>query len=266
MNHIEVGKYKISIPERWEELTEKQTLRILSLYVVGEFSFYIIKAHALKIFFGHRAFLLRKLTDVQIAQLTLLLDWLNEKLPSRALIKRLHHKGTVYYAPPEGLAEVTAIEFDFLLRLVKDLEKNEKNLDTFCAVLYRPEFHPESSEERKDKAAKNDLREPLHSKGIKEREQLFRSLKPEYKIAGLFYFIANFQRLREHPVYKVIFQGSGKKGYSLGWAGTFVDIAENGAMGTLQQVKESSISEVLLFLAKKEMDRREYERNKPRKR
>jgi|GEM_PF-5257783 len=243
MHEIKLDTHRFNIPASFDELDTKQIKVYINLFLQYSDNPLDMKSLFLVSLAGSKAFLLNRLNEVQLAQLLVLLDWITvEKLPEYCFFREFKHKGQQYLAPLESFRGFIGFEFALANGFMNAMKEDEDKLDSLCAVIFR-----EAGKENKW----GDKRVKLKEKGIKERTVLFKDLDYRIKASALLYMSANLDRLRKK--YKTIFNNEGGND-QLGWAGTFIAIAETGIVGNLDKVKETPISEICLILTKKHLE------------
>ena len=243
MHEIKLDNHRFKIPSGFRELDTKQIKTYITLFLQHSDDPIEMKSLFLVSLAGRKAFLLKRLNEIQLAQLLVLLDWMSaDKLPEHPFFREFKHKGKQFYAPLESFRGFSGLEFAFANAYMNAMKEDADQLNSLCAVIYR---------EGKKKNKWVNKRIKLDEKGIEERTKLFADLDYRIKASALLYMYANIDRLKNK--YKPIFSG-GEGNNQLGWAGTFIAIAETGIVGTLDKVKATPISEICMILTKKHLE------------
>ena len=158
------------------------------------------------------------------------------------------------YPPADELANVTIYELGMLFALFEQYvaTNDEKIADKIIAVMYRPQ--KPITNENKDSGFYGDRRLPLrgHESRIEERQQLCAKLPLLAKRIILFWFASCRAQITDQ--YPKVFKKSGGDGSSTshyGWGGVLLKVAEQGAMGTLNEVADQPHGNVLTYLSMK---------------
>ncbi|WP_020531418.1 hypothetical protein [Flexithrix dorotheae] len=242
MHNIKIGHFQFQLPGSYEDLTDQMCLHLIECH--AETRDEDIKTLFLIKTVGKRVYLLNRLNEVQLAQIITLLDWMRvDNLPALPLVKSIKVNNQIYHSPKSSMKLMSGIEYSMLDMYYNQLQEKPEKLDDLCAVYFR-----ELDGEKRCK---------LEEEGIEKRKELFKNLDPRQKLSALLYMTANKNLLAKK--YKPIFQGGSGGKDPLGWAGTFIAIAETGIIGDLEKVKETPITEICLILVKKHYDKIETE-------
>lgn len=207
----------------------------------------------------------QQISDLDFSGLTMLLDWMQvepdcEDIP----IKTFVHKGVTYHFPAPKGQNVCCLEYALADdTYTKFVDGAADNLPQLVATIIR-----ESDTDKAGALKRNDKRVALYSKSeAEERSHRQRKLPPEYTVQALLYF--GGLKAYIHRVYgSWLFEASeddegdedapkeskASRGPDFGWWGMFQQVAEAGVFGNLQQVYQTSIHDVCIFLVRKRIE------------
>lgn len=244
MHKVKIGRKKFDVPENWGEVSDKQARHLLPLYF-SDPNPKFRRAAALGVFIP-KPKLLRRLSDVQMAELYGLLTFINE-VPTACIFENFEFDGKQYAAPPPDFVDFTGGEF------IKALSFFEtEDITSLAALLFR---HPNMKHETEDR------REAFKEYKFQKRKKAFEKLPPVRALAALLWFVANKKKLYEqHPR---SFAGGGEKqkgGRSVlqSWVNTFVSLAGQNVFGSLAEVEKSPIRDLCYYMEKLKIE--EFER------
>ena len=189
---------------------------------------------------------LKKLNDVQFAQVLDLVKWVNEEIEPSPVPKEFKFLGKTYQAPQNFMESSALIEFVMAEANLLLLSEDTSKLSYITASLYR------ETEKKKGK----DKRVKFDGDELEERAELFKKLPDVYHAGAVLFLTAVKRNLM--PTYPEALKektGSAESRELPDWQSTMLSIAENGVFGTLEQVKFTNMHEVFLFLDKKERER-----------
>lgn len=168
------------------------------------------------------------------------------------------------YAPADGLANLTIYELGVSFTLFEAyLRTNEeKYAFELLGTIYRPS-RGQTKEERVSGWKNSDRRTPYqhYESQAMKRAKMFETL-PNLTVRALLFWFAGCRQaiVAAYPkVFKKNGDG-GKAGANYGWGGVLLSVAEQGAMGPLEQVAGQHHSNVLTYLSMKEDEARETEK------
>lgn len=175
-------------------------------------------------------------------------------------LKAVKPKTTWYYAPADGLANISLYEMAYTFTLFENYLKtdDETYAHNLIAALYRPS-RPETQADR-DSGWFGDRRQPLrkHESKVDERAELVKTMPALVRRLILFWFASCRQQIVER--YPKVFQreahADGGVGY--GWGGVLLALA-GGPVG-LEAIADQHHGNGLTWLSMKEDERREQER------
>jgi len=171
-------------------------------------------------------------------------------------------KVTWYYAPKDGLANLTLYELSYAFGTYEQYvaTRDESHANTLIGILYRPS-RPETQEER-DSAWHGDRRQPLrrYEDKVAERAKLAATVPALTRRLIVFWFAGCREAIVK--AYPKVFRkaGEGEAGHGYGWGGLLLSLAETGTFGALDQTADQHFSNALTYLSMKEDERRETER------
>ena len=280
MNVIEIpeaGK-RVEYPSAWEELNRKQLLFIVRqalLLMAGQLGvlefkvrvFYFLTGIKRKQKHNRRERYLtkeemeRKYGNIVLAaetvsfvfsggekELVFYFDCVKNLLPTLRLGRR------VYYGPGDALLNLTfgeyMVAYDFYRRYMTD--KEERDLNALCAVLYRP---------KRKRGVEDDCRIEFNVHECVRRAGRFSRLSFEERFVILSWFSScdNYFKSGEIVVdgreisLAALFRQENKEREEdgepgLGLTGILLGVAENGAFGTVEEVKRTNLYTVMLRL------------------
>jgi hypothetical protein len=264
-----------TLPSCWDEVSEKD-----AFYCLRQLSYRPLNLAQLAcgIYFLNLPVLLRNLLSTeQSTDLMNAMSWMTLEAGPRPLISNFRHKGQTYHLPAtkfsNGAAKEYPIADDYYTRF---LEGDVKCLNYLIGTLARPENRDESIS-----AQLGDKRQPLLSRADAEkRGQLLDSAPLEVKMAILMYF-AGVKKYIHETYGEWLFQmpeqpddeqeddeveiyKQQNDGVMFGWWGIFMDVAESGVFGTLDQVHQTNFHTICMYLVKKKKEAKDLERQTPK--
>ncbi len=171
-------------------------------------------------------------------------------------------KVTWYYAPKDGLANLTLYELSYAFGTYEQYvaKPDEGVANTLIGILYRPS-RPETQEER-DSAWHGDRRQPLrrYEDKVAERAKLAATLPALTRRLIVFWFAGCRETIVK--AYPKVFKkaGDGEAGHGYGWGGLLLSLAETGTFGELGETADQHFSNAFTYLSMKEDERVEMER------
>lgn len=234
MTSIEYGTYKQSFPSSWNELTTRQLL-----FIAARWRKWVdyMKMNAdlskegivlVKLFMGVFSInpfnegrkIFYKLNRVQMHALIKKVDFI---LYSPALTKNMLPTikvgGKTYYGPEDGLKNICLHEFAFADSFITNYGKSrdENDLDTAIAVLYRPAIDVNSSEYA------GDIRGKFKKHLVEVHQKQLRELPYEYKQAIYLWYRGCRDAIEKR--YPRVFNGEKQDGPDFGWLGIIQELA-----------------------------------------
>lgn len=172
-------------------------------------------------------------------------------------VKKKPGKTTYYYAPADGLENLSIYELGYTFTLFEQyLSTNDEQFaNELIAVLYRPSRPVTAAEKESDWGA--DRRQKLRGleHKVAERAKIAATLSPMVKRVLLFWFASCRQQIiLSYPkVFKKAGTGSNRPDY--GWSGVLLSLA-GGPVG-LDAVSDQHYSNALVWLSMKEDEARD---------
>lgn len=160
------------------------------------------------------------------------------------LLKNFGHRGNLFVVLDNMLENMTAFEFERADNYIrKALDGNENAMWCLLAVLARLDG--------KQATSKNE---------INDRAVLLYGLDKRL-VAYLLEFYSNC-RDKIHRMAKVLFEDGDSKsgGLNLGWNGIFLSLAEENVFGSYQEVLETPIHDIIIYLLKRHEDNKKLQR------
>lgn len=281
MNVIEIpeaGK-RVEYPSTWEELNRGQLLFIVRqalLLMAGEMSVLEFKVRVFYFLTGIKRkrkhnrkdrYLTREEMERKYGNIVLAAETVSFVFSGREgelvfdfdcvknLLPKVRSGWRVYHGPGDALLNVTfgeyMVAYDFYRRYMMD--KEERDLNALCAVLYRP---------KRKRGVGDDCREEFNVHECVRRAGRFSRLSFEERFVILSWFSScdNYFKSGEIEVdgraisLGVLFRQEDKAvegegdDPGLGLTGILLGVAENGAFGTIEEVKRTNLYTVMLRL------------------
>lgn len=207
----------------------------------------------------------KMLSPMDFAALAAQLDWTHaEAQCEQVAIPHFTHKGQVYVFPKPKGPNVSGVEFALCDDLYKQFSDGDTDaLLTLSAAIWRERDTDEAAALRR-----GDARVPLVSKEEAEARAVRMAKAPaEMHLQALLWFAG--LKLYVHRVYgKWLFEeeeeddeepdneqpATNSQQPNFGWWGIFLDVAEAGVFGRLEQVYQTSIHDICIYLVKKRAD------------
>lgn len=182
--------------------------------------------------------------------------------PNGAKGSRKKPKTTVYYAPKDGLENITLYEMAYTFSLYENYvnSRDEQYADRLIAALYRPS-RPQTRDDR-ESDWHGDRRQPLrrYEGKVEERAALVGTLPVLTRRLIVFWFAGCREAIVKR--YPKVFRRAegGDPGPGYGWGGLLLQLAESGTFGALDQTSDQHYSNALTYLSMKEDDRMRIEK------
>ena len=180
-------------------------------------------------------------TEVQMWQILECLAWLESLEPQAFAPKIRFGRQNI---TPIDFRKASIIEFVMADKVFGEIANQADKLPELVAILYRPA------------GEKFDYDKCL------SRVRHLSKLDKTFQMSVLYWFLGFKKQLRND--YEELFEGT-DEGDGLGWAGTLLGIAESHVFGNLEQVKETNMHEVFLFLVKKHREAERAKKNLKKK-
>lgn len=206
----------------------------------------------------------KMLTPMDFAALSEQLGWTHaEAQCEQVAIPHFTHKGQVYVFPKPKGPNVSGVEF----ALCDDLYKQFSDGDTDALLTLSAAIWRERDTDAAAALRRGDERVPLVSKEEAEARAARMAKAPaEMHLQALLWFAG--LKLYVHRVYgKWLFEededdddtddqqkATNNQSPNFGWWGIFLDVAEAGVFGRVEQVYQTSIHDICIYLVKKRAD------------
>jgi hypothetical protein len=288
MNTIQIRQISIPLPSSWEELSERNLLFLAERFPLTptrgfawDFFIHLLNLPArpqLAWAFARNIILSKRLTrqhgkmlmdaaennhhieedqlpemDFFEQQLLMAIEeldnfkWIFEKYSiEKCLLPKIRLRFKTWYGPDWLLSNVTADEFDkadlFFLRFMQ--KKQEDDLHRLIACVWRP---------KAKKPSLDDIREPFSEFRIEHHAAQIAKWPKKYRIACLLVYAGMRMAFVEMPESKVVFskpiKSADETAESTQWGKILLNLATEGSLGPLQQVKKSYIHDIVAKLA-----------------
>lgn len=268
---LQKGKraHRLSLPTGWDDLPSDDSRRVClkallqkGTDIAGKLGV-LIESTPLKVS------LLRALPPDQIADLLKLMDGFSITATPTPLISYFNHNGKIHYLPAAHGRNMSAIEFpiadDYYEKYL--LHNDEEALLYLVATLARP------THKSVDFSRTGDRRIPLESRAqVEDRAPRLKGLPDEIKVAVLMYFAGIksyvhelygpwlFDKKEDDKEAKDEEDEQQTGAGMFGWWGLYMDVAESGVFGNLDQVYQSNFHTICMYLVKKKEQQTEMER------
>jgi len=275
MNKIGIRNIEVEIPSKWSEIDKRNLL-----YLATKFPFQKTYGFALYFFFHvlnlpkkpllafaiARNFILSKKLNLawkndqameygeeNIFETQILIalhqldnfEWLHTDMQfEKCLIDKFSVNLKKFYGPREYLSNVTSDEFRhaefFFINYYKT--SDIYFLDRLIATLWRRKNSANSME---------DIRVPFSEFDIEQNVKKIKKLPDKLKFACLLCYTGMRNFLVNTDAAKAAFDGaeSGSGNVLNNWGITLLRIAENSTFGSMQEIKKTFISEIILYIS-----------------
>ena len=287
MNTIEIRQIPVPLPSSWEELSERNLLFLAERFPLTptrgfawDFFIHLLNLPArprLAWAFVRNIMLSKRLTrqwaqllmdsadndrhldeehlperDFFEQQLLMAIDeldnfkWIFEKYSiEKCLMPKIRLRFQTWYGPDWLLSNVTADEFDkadmFFTRFMRD--KREDDLHRLIACIWRPKAKTPSLD---------DIREPFSEFRIEHHAGQIARWPKKYQTACLLVYAGMRMAFVEMPECQVVFSKplkDSKKSEDTQWGKILLNLATEGSLGHLQQVRKTYIHDIIAKLA-----------------
>ncbi len=245
------------LPESWKDVPADRRLRVLQALLSSP-SEEVGRIKALKILLNVNLSVLKSMNADQISALLNTVPWLKYQPSAEPILEYFDHEGKRYFMPQAFGFNMRAMEYPIADEaLERYLTGNQlEDLHLLCATICR--------EGEPDEATVNlrgDIRIQLRSRAEAEaRAKAFKKLPLPIAMAVL-----AFQAGLKEYIFKsygtVLFKQPEEdgdepqpEGFTLGWWGTFFDLATDGPFGNIEQVYQTSFHDICLYLVKRRKD------------
>ncbi|WP_434546674.1 hypothetical protein [Marivirga sp.] len=254
---------KIHYPERWDELTPKQFLRIHQiLYMIkGEH----IQRAMITMYLSKTSLLLwLRMHLIQRVQLQWLFDWIasEKSVITRNFFPKIRVKGKTLLGPSDAMGNVNAAEFSeadyHFLNYYKS--KKEEDLDLLIACLYRKK-DPNKSIDAPD--YDGDLREAFNTHSVEKRAKTIAKLN-KWKKMAIYTFYRGCRKEIEDTYDRVFTKKTAQSVENYGWPETFMRMTGD-RFGKIKEVMENDMHEIFLSMQIDLKDQEDWERKNKKK-
>ena len=258
MRELRIGSKTYPLPETWDELTPRQQRRVAPM-VMSERRPATMAAALWHLLPGARKRLL-SLDEGWIHALAQEAAWLWDKRPVEAgeevapMVKRFWWGGRYYALPRENQLDITLEEWmyiDLSLQEMMEVETSEAGLHQLLGVVCRPLAR------RRRRNWNGSRRVPFNAHDIEEWMDALEGAPDYIYLAVQDYVLRSVESIR--LTYAPLFEGPAQGGVNFGYKGMAMSIASTGSLGSLTEVMQHNIHDVLLYAMKAEIERREHE-------
>lgn len=190
-----------------------------------------------------------RMSSEQVVRLLEQIDWMQLEPNSRALLPEFIHKGKRYQMTSSDFGNGTAMQYALADDFYKSYLENKQESDLRALVATLATAEDEDT---------------IKSRGdALSRSKSFEDLDEAVVMSVLLYYGGCKQRIFEafgDTLFKPEGSGGGGKPPQFGWWGIFMEIAESGTFGRLDQVHQSNFITLAMYLAKKKTEADEYRR------
>jgi len=254
---------KSTYPERWDELTTKQFIRIHQI-------FYLIPGKEaqramITMMLSKTSFLMwLRLTLIQRVQLQWLFDWVysDKSVVTRNFFPKIKIGVKSYLGPSNTLGNVNASEFseaDFHFLNYHKHQKDE-DLHLLIASLYREKDPLKSI---KSPEYNGDLRENFNTYTVDKRAKTIAKLST-WKKLGIYTFYRGCRKEIEQTYDRVFSKKTAASVESYGWPETFMRMSGD-QFGKVSEVMKNDMHEIFLKMQIDLKDQEEWERKNKKK-
>jgi len=236
MTIIQIGKRYYTFPEKWNELSRKQLIRIMEVF---HKDVTVEKANVL--FFRTMAGLSwfrMKTRLIDVLEHMHLVEWLYEENDENLLTRNLIPEYKDFHGPADDFGNVSVLEYfwgEFFFQKWEETGE-QQHLDMLAATLYRPlrkgvydhKVNPD-----------NDHREPFNQNLIETYYTTVCKWPKPVKLAIAKLYRNNFIAIRNK--YPDPFESSGGSPSRFGFVPLLRDVAESGHYGTFSDVEKMNI-------------------------
>lgn len=254
MHQIAVNSINFSLPSSFPELHPKQLRGFLATVfsAAPELEKRVQLVHLLAPAKAQAS--LRKLNDVQFAQLASVLRWATGDLPAEAVPAKFRHKGVEYHGPRPNMETSVLAEFLFADTYLLALKDQPEMLPHLLACLWRPADEQKSLGDVRQKFDTDELQK--NAEALADAPEGIQLAAVAYQVATKRVMASTYPKIFAHVV-----SGEGDEVQSSGeWANVMLSIAETGTFGKMEEVKYTNLHEIFLFLEKKQREAEKLER------
>lgn len=247
-------QYITQLPQSWEEIPPSLRLICVRFFIDNPPA--EARLQVARLILGLPEPVFRGLSNSQIEDIVSQLAWVELSSSATPLIDSFQHRQTTRLLPQPQFMDGTCLEFALADEFYTEYLNGDTNsLLRLAATLCH-------------RATKRGNRKPLTDRT--EALQLadsFQDLNPAIVTAVLLYFSGVKQRIYE--IYgNYLFASndesdesdpSDNQGTMFGWWGAFMDVAESGVFGNLDQVYQTSFHSVCMYMVKKKKEANDIE-------
>lgn len=240
---ITLNGVRRELPTCWEEAGELAwpMLRELSRYPGGEG-----KNRAMRILLGMRNRDWLNVDENQLVALATGLPWLSLTPIKRCFREEVYYRGKTYRMPPKAAHGFTALEYTLAEEYYEAFIEGDDGtaIANLTALLLRP--------------VKRGQRLPITDRDqVEKAAKKLRKLNPEWAAQAVMYWAGVKEWVYEtygNWLFKQPAEGEEEQspsGINLKWWGVWMDIAETGTFGPLNDVHQADFHNLCLWLIKK---------------
>jgi hypothetical protein len=248
--------FSLSVPDSWDQV---QPMRRRVRWMRWMMSLPIEAARRAMIRDITPRWMRKRLTDLDMAGLTMLLTWINDEPQCEQVpISYFSHRGVVYYFPRAKGHNLRGIDFALASDYYDEfLSGKAEALAHLAAVLWR-----EEDPDAERAGIRDDLRVPIYNRTqAEQRAHEMRKAPAWVLLQALLYF--GGLKAFVHRMYGTwLFEQDDEDEEdekpdnnepNFGWWGVFQDVALTGAYGDVHQVKQTMLHDLCVFLVKRQV-------------
>ncbi len=251
------------IPEVWTDLTATDRIRYLRYLITLERPEALTRIAQEILSLPPRRF--RQLPPELFVQVVDKIAWMTAEPTTESLFSSFEYKGVRYHLPKAKFKNGTCLEYP----IADDYYTAFTNGDNDALLLLTATLCRKAKDKVNDVERTGDIRVEMLSRSEAEANAVrLAGLPIEIQIGVMLYFGGVKQYI--YDTYSGwIFQKpdpdadpaeSEGDGVMFGWWGTYMDVAESGIFGNLQQVYQSNFHTLLMYLTKKKKEADDAER------
>jgi len=252
------GRITCDIPSSWNELTEKQLLRICELLYVNSGDVYRFRISVLGHLLGLSWLEILMIRD-RIVDLYPYIKFLEEEntLTDNKILT-IHAKSITFHGPIGGFETLNVEEWTEADQAFIDFSgsKDIQDLDRLVAILYREAIHGMGPGHQ---SWKKDLRQQFIEEQVTLRQRIVSKISQSHKFAVLTWY-AGCRKEWEEVFYRV-FKENKSDGESFGWQETIQKVS-GGTFGSLKETEQTNMYKIMLHMEitmKDEQERKKQE-------
>jgi len=189
-----------------------------------------------------------KLPSHEIATIVHSVDWsFLKKYPLDPIYDKIKVGFFTYYCSQGSFRLSSAKEFYYINKYYEEhIKGNQESLYLLAAVLYRKKNNKSQNEDNRE--------EILTESQLNKQSQKFKRLPTPFFIALIMYVQAGMEHFEDIYKKKMRLGGGPPQKINLGWEATFMQVAETGVFGNLENVYKTNIHKIMLFLVSKKLE------------